>query len=75
MSNLEILDLDATDVTDAGLVHLAVAQELKVVNLAGTNVTPQGVKALQAAMPGLDINLEMEPHLAEQVRELEETRP
>ncbi|MGC8643967.1 MAG: leucine-rich repeat domain-containing protein, partial [Isosphaeraceae bacterium] len=69
LSNLETLDLDATDVTDAGLVHLHALANLKTVDLAGTKVTLQGVKALQAALPGLDINVEMDPDLAEKVRE------
>jgi hypothetical protein len=68
LTKLEALDLDATDVTDAGLVHLQALRQLKTVGLAGTGVTPEGVKKLKAALPELDIDLAMEPTLADQLR-------
>jgi hypothetical protein len=67
-SSLEMLDLDATDVTDAGLHHLYPLKGLKTLSLAGTSVTPEGIKALQAAIPGLEVDLGMDPQLADQVR-------
>ncbi len=75
LSRLETLDLDATDATDAGLVRLHALRNLKVVDLAGTMVTPQGIKALQSALPGLEINVEMDPVLAEKIREWRRLRP
>jgi hypothetical protein len=68
LAKLEALDLDATDVTDAGLVHLQALRQLKTVGLAGTGVTPEGVKKLKSVLPELDIDLAMEPTLADQLR-------
>jgi hypothetical protein len=68
LSSLETLDLDATDVTDAGLHHLYPLKGLKTLSLAGTSVTPEGIKTLLAAVPGLEVDLGMDPQLADQVR-------
>ena len=63
MPELESLDLDATDVTDAGLVHLQALKKLKSLSLGGTRVTPQGARALQSALPGLEVSFEIDPEL------------
>jgi hypothetical protein len=67
-STLEYLDLDVTDVTDAGLVQLESLKGLKTVSLGGTKVTPDGTKRLQGAIPGIEINMELDPELERAVR-------
>jgi hypothetical protein len=68
LTGLESLDLDLTDVSDAGLVHLLSLRNLKTLKLGGSQVTPMGVKKLQAALPGVEINLEVDPRLEQVVR-------
>ena len=50
------LNLYGTAVTDAGLEQLKGLKHLRSLYLWQTKVTPEGVKALQAALPGCDIN-------------------
>lgn len=45
------LNLDGTQVTDAGLVHLHGMKELGAVRLQRTKVTRDGARALAAALP------------------------
>jgi len=49
------LRLNDTQVTDAGLEHLASLQRLGVLSLGHTRVTGEGVKKLQAALPHCQI--------------------
>ncbi|MBL8829321.1 MAG: SUMF1/EgtB/PvdO family nonheme iron enzyme [Planctomycetaceae bacterium] len=49
---LEELWLNKTAISDAGLQHLTGCQNLRLVNVAGTKVTPAGVAALRKALPG-----------------------
>jgi len=63
MPELESLDLTATEVTDAGLVHLQALKKLKNLALGGTRVTPQGPRALQSALPGLEVSFDVDPEL------------
>ena len=45
------LDLENTQVTDAGLVHLKDLTKLTTLILAGTSVTKAGVAELKKALP------------------------
>lgn len=56
LSNLTSLNLYGTAVTDAALDNLTGMKHLRNLYLWQTKVTPEGVKKLQAALPGLDIN-------------------
>ena len=56
LTNLMILGLDDTKVTDAGLVHLKGLTKLEVLVLRRTKVTPAGVKQLQQALPNCEIS-------------------
>lgn len=55
--NLEYLNLYGTAVTDAGLAHLRGMTKLKHLYVWQTKVTAEGAKQLQAAVPGVDVNL------------------
>jgi len=55
MSQLEILDLNGTSTTDAGLSRLHGLVNLKRIWLRGTNVTAEGVRRLQAALPQAEV--------------------
>jgi Leucine Rich repeat len=67
LPNLSTLDLDATDVTDAGIGSLQSMKNLKAVRLGGTRVTPEGVKKLQAAIPGIDVDMQIDQTIAHAV--------
>jgi mono/diheme cytochrome c family protein len=56
LSTLTSLNLYGTSVTDAALNELGGLKHLRNLYLWQTKVTPEGVKKLQAALPGLDIN-------------------
>ena len=55
LPSLERLGLIGTAVTDDGLNHLTDKRRLKWLTLSRTNVTPGGVRKLQAALPGCQI--------------------
>ena len=55
LPNLESLLFCGT-VTDEGLLHLAKLKKLKHIEVGSPNVTPNGIKRLQSAMPGLEID-------------------
>ena len=57
LTNLDRLSLWGTKVSDAGLVHLKGLTKLTSLNLYGTRVTEDGKKALQRALPCLEISL------------------
>jgi Leucine Rich repeat len=67
LPKLETLDLDATDVSDAGIVSLQSMKSLRAVRLGGTLVTPEGVKKLQAAIPGIDVDMQIDPTIAREL--------
>jgi hypothetical protein len=52
---VKIVDLDATQVTDAGLVHLQGLTSLRELRLARTQVTNGGVTRLRQALPNCQI--------------------
>jgi Leucine-rich repeat (LRR) protein len=55
LTNLSVLDLQDTQVTDAGLEHLKGLPNLSVLSLQGTQVTDAGVNELKGSLPGLTI--------------------
>jgi hypothetical protein len=70
MHDLKSLGLTATDVTDAGLDHLRALRKLKTLFLGGSLVTPQGAKNLQSALPGLEINFDIDPEVESSLKQL-----
>jgi hypothetical protein len=48
-------NLRATQITDAGLVHLKKLKQLETLTLTGARVTDAGVADLQAALPRVRI--------------------
>jgi hypothetical protein len=53
---MQLLSLDRTMVTDAGLVHLEGFSNLTWLDLSGTKVTDVGVKKLQQKLPRCKIS-------------------
>ena len=53
IENLQLLSLDGTQVTDAGLVHLKRLSSLRWLKLTRTKVTDDGVRELQKSLPHL----------------------
>ena len=53
LDNLEGLNLQGTPITDAGLATLRGFKKLKTLNVLDTKVTPRGVRAFEAARPGV----------------------
>lgn len=66
---LESLDLDATDITDAGLPALKSMKKLTLVRLGGTLVTSQGLERLRGEAPGIQIELDIDPEIQRQITE------
>ena len=56
LTNLRILELDRTRVTDAGLAHLKGLTELSIVFLHDTRITKAGTDKLKRSSPKLDIS-------------------
>ena len=54
-TQLQVLDISRTKVTDAGLEHLKGLIQLKRLNLWGTKVTDAGVSELKKALPNVEI--------------------
>jgi hypothetical protein len=52
-ATLEVLDLEGTQITDAGLAQLEGLKQLKFLVVRRTQVTAAGVKRLQRALPNL----------------------
>jgi hypothetical protein len=61
LTRLRCLVLIDTQVTDAGLVHLEGLSQLKELDLCGTNVSDEGVKKLQQALPNCEIHTSLPP--------------
>ncbi len=57
LAHLEYLNLYATKVTDAGVMKLSGIKSLKKIFLWQTAVTKDGAKKLEAAIPGLVVNI------------------
>ena len=55
LSQLRILSLAGTQVTDAGLQHLAALRSLRQVFLYPSKVTDAGVEQLKAVLPGVQV--------------------
>jgi hypothetical protein len=75
LPNLETLDLDATDVSDAGIASLQSMKNLKVIRLGGTRVTPEGVKKLQEAIPGIDVDMQIDQAVAHELMNWRRNQP
>jgi uncharacterized membrane protein len=57
LPRLSYLNLDGTKVTDAGIAKLAACKTLKDLYVADTKVTLEGAIRLQAAVPGVNVEL------------------
>ncbi|MFO1093654.1 MAG: hypothetical protein U0992_10125 [Planctomycetaceae bacterium] len=55
LPRLELVDLTATGITDAGLMHLSGLPHLFQVRLADTHVTDAGVAEFQRLNPRCDV--------------------
>jgi hypothetical protein len=55
--NLYVLSLSGTNITDAGLAHLAGLSQLRLLVLNGTRVTQTASSNLKRALPKLEINV------------------
>lgn len=64
---LEVLELEATEMSDSGLDQLAQMRALRFVNLGGTLVTSEGVARLQSLRPDLVISLDVDPRILAQL--------
>jgi hypothetical protein len=55
LKNLQILYLNDTDVTNAGLMHLRELTNLDVLQIDGTKVTQRGIAQLRKSLPATSI--------------------
>jgi internalin A len=55
LTNLSLVGLGGTQVTDAGLVQIKGLAKLSELDVSRTQVTDAGVKELQQALPNLSI--------------------
>ena len=55
IESLELLNLDATSISDVGLKELKSLKNLKKIHLQNTKVTAGGVADLQSAVPDCEI--------------------
>ena len=51
LSQLEVLELKGTKITDTGLEHLKGLKRLQILSLFQTKVTDAGIERLQKALP------------------------
>ncbi len=58
LTQLSVLHLGGTQVTDAGLVYLQGMTTLTRLYLRGSRVTPEGRARLEKAMPGCKVSLD-----------------
>ncbi len=56
MDDLNWLLLSDTEITDAGLEHLAGMKSLSRLTINGTKVTPKGIDRLKKALPRLTVD-------------------
>ena len=56
LSNLELLELESTQISDAGISYLKTMKKLRDVDLEATQVTPAGIRMLQKALPKASIS-------------------
>jgi uncharacterized membrane protein len=73
LGHLEYLNLYGTKVTDAGIEKLAAVKSLRKLFLWQTGVTKDAAKKLEAAIPGLVVNVGLSE--AEIAKLIEETKP
>jgi hypothetical protein len=64
LKNLRSLRLNQTAVSDAGLTHVVQIKSLKYVCLGGVDATPEGVRQLKRALPGLRLGYSRRPRLS-----------
>ena len=70
LAHLEYLNLYGTKVTDAGIAKLSGIKSLRKIFLWQTGVTKEGAKKLEAAIPGLVVNIGLsESEIAKLVEE------
>ncbi len=62
LTDLEQISLTGTNVTDAGMDHLAKMTNLKHIWLRGTAITETGYARLKSALPGCEIQADVQPH-------------
>ena len=79
LEHLEYLNLYDTQVGDEGLVHLKSLANLRKLYLLNSNATGEGARALEEAIPGLEVTLEIDfapviPEEEEEESEEEEER-
>jgi len=55
LTSLERLSITFSYITDAGLEHLSGLANLEYLSIVGTDVTDEGVKKLQQALPNCEI--------------------
>lgn len=58
LSDVELIDLSDTDLTDEGLMQLIGMKNLRFVMAKNTKVTARGIKALQAVLPRVHVFLD-----------------
>jgi hypothetical protein len=75
LSNLEYLNLYGTKITDAGIAQLKGLKKLKKLYVWQTGVTDAGAKALQDAIPGLEVNMGWKAPAAEPKKEDKPAEP
>jgi len=57
LGNLERLNLNLTEITDAGLQSLESLPKLKYVEVFGTNTSKGGIAGLKKALPDIEVRV------------------